>query len=103
MRRVRARKWRGRWTIWRGRAKLEFVNRKTFVSNLRAMTQRNPFSPFVIEFTNGVRLTVTHPEAVIWSGRTAVFFAPNGKLNLFDHQGVARMEDEVATQSSREH
>lgn len=70
------------------------MDRNQFAEALDALCRRTPFGSFAIELTSGTRLRIEHPEAVILHGDTAVHFASGGRLNLFDHQGVARLTTE---------
>jgi hypothetical protein len=68
------------------------MDQKNFAKSLAALLKRRPFRPFDIQFVDGERLTIQHPEAVRYSGEgTVVFFGKKGDLALFDHEGVAKL------------
>lgn len=58
---------------------------------LRAMATKRPFDPFEVEFDNGTRLQVDHPEALVFRGGLAVFVSADGVPSLFDHRSVSRL------------
>jgi hypothetical protein len=62
-----------------------------FVRALRAMTRRRPFSPFAIEFHNGERIVVLHPEAVSFRNQVVYFNDPQNVPILFDASSVSRI------------
>ena len=65
----------------------------TFARTIRAFAKREPFRPFVVELVSGARVTVGHPEALVFGNKTAVYLDPEGDITIFDHQGVARFTD----------
>ena len=58
---------------------------------LDVMRRRVPFHPFTIALTNGDRLEIDHPEALMVRGTLAIFFAPEKVPQLFDHEGVTQL------------
>jgi hypothetical protein len=42
---------------------------------------------------SGDRITVDHPEALVFRGGAAVYFSTQGEITIFDHEGVAQMTD----------
>jgi hypothetical protein len=75
---------------------------ETFDLTLRSMIRHAPFRPFVIELVSGTRIVVTHPEALMYQGGTAVYLSRGDAMSIFDHEGVVRLtelaEAEPATQ-----
>lgn len=72
---------------------------ESFDRALRAFARRTPFKPFVLELVSGSRFQVDHPEAlVVVRGGLAVFVNADGELMVFDHEGVASL-DEVKTRA----
>ncbi len=65
---------------------------ETFERSLRAFARRTPFAPFVVELVSGGRITVDHPEALVFRGGLAAYIAPDGTPTLFDHESVSRVE-----------
>lgn len=66
---------------------------ENFDTNLRALTERVPFKPFTVELVSGATFTVDHPEALIHRSGAAVYMAANGKITLFDQEGVSRLHE----------
>jgi hypothetical protein len=62
---------------------------------LRSFTRRRPFRPFQIEFHNGRRLLVSHPEAVQARGDVMYYAGPGapGRNYLFDASSVSLLSD----------
>jgi hypothetical protein len=69
------------------------MTRKVFAAALRGFTRRHPFRPFLIEFTSGDRLLVTHPEAVRFEGDVLVYLSPDRRYRLFDNESVCQLLD----------
>lgn len=66
--------------------------RERFEENLKALHQRRPFQPFVIEFDGGDRFVVGQPEALMYGGGdSAMFFGPGSSINLFHSEAVNRL------------
>jgi hypothetical protein len=65
-----------------------------FQRALRAFQRQSPFRPFTISLIDGDRFQVHHPEALIVREGVAVFFAADGEIRLFDHEGVSQFERE---------
>jgi hypothetical protein len=68
---------------------------EAFDRTLRAFARRTPFRPFTVEFVSGTRITVDHPEALVFRGGVAVFFSPDGTPSLFDHESVSQVTGET--------
>ena len=64
---------------------------ESFDRSLRAFSRRTPFQTFAVELTSGARITVDHPEALVYRGGLAVYIAPDGTPTLFDHAGVTQL------------
>jgi hypothetical protein len=64
---------------------------QTFERSLRGFSQRVPFQPFAVELVSGSRITVDHPEALVFRGGLAVYIAPDGTPSLFDNEGVSQL------------
>lgn len=64
----------------------------TFERSLRAYCQHQPFKPFVVELASGTRLTIDHPEALVYRGRAAMYIDGEGNFTLFD-EGVTQLAD----------
>lgn len=67
------------------------MENESFERSLRAYSQRLPFQPFIVELLSGTRITVDHPEALVFRSGTAVYIAPEGTPNLFDHESVTQL------------
>ena len=59
-----------------------------FEETLSALRGRSPFEPFVVELLNGSRVEVEHPEALAYTQRRAVYVGKQGRLHIFDPDGV---------------
>jgi hypothetical protein len=70
---------------------MEYEN---FDKLLRALTRRRPFRPFTVEFVNGEKVDVDHPEAMVIRSGVAVFLDATGTPTWFDHLGVSRVVGE---------
>ena len=62
-----------------------------FERAVRAFTHRRPFKSFIIEFTNGAQILVSHPEAVDRRGRLFAYRGPDGRYAVFAGDGVCRL------------
>jgi hypothetical protein len=60
---------------------------------LRALTRRQPFRLFFIEFVSGDRLLVSHPEAVNRYGELFLFRGPNRDQRIFAGASVCQLID----------
>jgi hypothetical protein len=69
------------------------MTRDQFDAAQRAFTRRQPFRPFLIEFTSGMQLVIGHPEAVRNEGELYVTRAPDGRYVLFTADSVCRLLD----------
>lgn len=64
---------------------------ESFERSLRAYSRRVPFQPFTVEFVSGSRITVDHPEALVFRAGLAVYIAPDGTPSLFDRESVSQL------------
>ncbi len=60
---------------------------------LRSLARRVPFTPFAIEFVNGKRITIRHPEAVAFWNNLAMFRNQRGEFQFFGADAVCRTHD----------
>jgi len=67
---------------------------------LRALNRRAPFRPFTVEFVDGGKVEVDHPEAIVIRAGVAVYLAADGTPTWFDHLGVSRVIGAVDQPSS---
>lgn len=81
-------------------ARESFVESAAFDGLLRALCHRVPFRPFTVEFVNGERIEVDHPEALVIRAGVAVYLDANGTPCWFDHQGVSGVVGAVDQTSS---
>jgi hypothetical protein len=63
---------------------------ENFDRTLRVFQRQQPFRSFTVELVSGHRFEVDHPEALAFRGGAAVFFAPDGSLRIFDHEGASQ-------------
>lgn len=73
---------------------------ESFERSLLAFSRRTPFHSFTVEMSSGGRITVDHPEALVYRGGLAVYVAPDGTPTLFDHAGVTQMIGSPDNQSA---
>ena len=59
-----------------------------FEQTLADFTHRAPFEPFTVELVNGEQIMVDHPEAIAYRASRAVFVSKEGRLHVFDPDGV---------------
>lgn len=64
-----------------------------FTVSLLAFARRRPFRHFVLEFVNGERLRVRHPEGVAPFAGVWLFHALEGNRVVFASSSVCRMLD----------
>ena len=74
---------------------------EAFERSLRAFSRRMPFQPFAVELVSGSRITVDHPEALVFRVGLAVYIAPDGTPALFDHEGVSQLSGTNGSQPSQ--
>jgi hypothetical protein len=67
------------------------VEKDNFEKLLRGLSHRKPFRSYTVEFVNGERIEVDHPEALIVRAGVAVFLAADGTPAWFDHLSVSRI------------
>ena len=70
---------------------LVVMESESFDRSLRAFSRRTPFQSFTVELSSGERITVDHPEALVYRGGLAVYVALDGTPTLFDHAQVTLM------------
>jgi hypothetical protein len=51
----------------------------------------------MIELVSGIKMRVQHPKAVVTHAGSAVFFASDGAITLFEANSVSRLADATAT------
>ena len=61
--------------------------------------QADPFQPFEIELEDGDVLSIERRGMLMYGGKSAIFFRPNGEWEIFDHESVlsVRVPDSAAT------
>jgi hypothetical protein len=60
---------------------------------LWSMIRTIPFRPYVIHMADGRQVSVSHPEAIAYSGgRTAVVVLPDDRFEIIDLLSVASLE-----------
>lgn len=62
-----------------------------FEETLADLSSRSPFEPFLVELSNGSKIEVEHPEALALSRRRAVYIGKQGRLHIFDPDGVTQI------------
>jgi hypothetical protein len=78
------------------------MDRKSFESLLRGLARRKPFRPFTVEFVNGEKIEVDHPEALVVRAGVAVFLNAKGVPSWFDSEGVNRLVGEKGTKPTHD-
>ena len=58
---------------------------------LQGLTHRRPFKAFTVEFDNGEKVEVDHPEAMVVRAGVAVYLDAKGTPSWFDQLGVSRI------------
>jgi len=66
------------------------MDRKSFERLLKGLASRRPFRAFTVEFENGEKVEVDHPEALVVRAGVAVYLNAKGVPSWFDHEGVSR-------------
>jgi hypothetical protein len=72
------------------------VEKENFEKLLRALSHRKPFRSYIVEFVNGEKIDVDHPEALIVRAGVAVYLAADGTPAWFDHLSVSRVVGDQA-------
>jgi hypothetical protein len=62
-----------------------------FQNTLSELRRQSPFRPFVVEFVNGERIEVDHPETLAIRDKRAIFINKGGGAHYFDPEGVSRI------------
>jgi hypothetical protein len=63
-----------------------------FEQKLRALLQRQPFRPFVIELNDGEQWVVGQREALMYQhGGTAIYFRLDGSFDFVDSENVKQL------------
>ncbi len=65
------------------------MTERIFETSLRGFQVRTPFKPFVIELVSGSEVIALDRETVVTRSGTAVYFAPDGTIALFDAESVS--------------
>jgi hypothetical protein len=75
------------------------MTQEQFDTAHRAFCGRRPFRPFLIEFTSGNQLLITHPEAVRRRRNTQMYISrfTDGGYALFAAGSVSRLLDSPAS------
>jgi hypothetical protein len=69
------------------------VTQEQFTVILRAFARRRPFRHFLLEFVNGQRIRVRHPEGIAPFGEIWLFQEPNTDRVVFASSSVCRLLD----------
>jgi hypothetical protein len=69
------------------------MDREAFDATIRSFKHRAPFRRFTVALINGKRLEVDFPDAMVVRDGVAVFVGPGGVPAIFDHEGVAQVEE----------
>ena len=64
-----------------------------FAVSFRAFSRRRPFKPFAIDFVNGQKVTVRHPEGAAPFGSIWLFLEPGGQHIVFAGSSICRVFD----------
>ena len=67
------------------------MEKDNFEKLLRALSHRKPFHSYTVEFVNGEKIDVDHPEALIVRAGVAVYLSADGIPAWFDHLSVSRV------------
>ena len=67
------------------------MTEQQFASIVRAFARQRPFREFVIEFTNGEKVAVRHPEGVAPVAKVWLLQQPDGLRELFASTSVCRV------------
>jgi hypothetical protein len=67
-----------------------------FATLLEGLSQKQPFRVFTVELNGGRRFEVDHPRALVVRDGVAVFLAPRGVPNWFDHESVNQIIGDTA-------
>ena len=73
------------------------MTKEAFDHTLRALMQRMPFQPFLVEFTSGTRLLIEAPRSVAWAAGRAAYLDAEGSPTIFDYEDVLRFIDPPET------
>lgn len=69
------------------------MTKDNFERVLTAFLARKPFKPFSIEFVNGWRMEVNHPEALELKPTLVVCKSTSGVKSVFEFEAVVRFVD----------
>jgi hypothetical protein len=69
------------------------VTEEEFTVALRAFARRRPFRHFLLEFVNGQRVRIKHPEGVAPFAGVWLFQEPNKDRAVFASSSVCRLLD----------
>ncbi len=73
---------------------------ETFEQTLRQFKHRQPFQGFVIEKTNGERVEIDNPDALVFTGGSGGFLSPTFALVEFSHEDVRSIQPMAQEASS---
>jgi hypothetical protein len=71
---------------------------ETFDATIRSFKHRTPFRPFTVALINGERLEADFSDALVVRDGVAVFVGPGGVPAIFDHEGVAQVVGDLASE-----
>ena len=77
------------------------MNSDQFAAALKAFCGRRPFRGFLVEFTSGAQVPVSHPEAIRHSGAFFVLRFPDHGFAAFAAESVTRLLDVPISVSGR--
>ena len=69
------------------------MNVEQFDGAYRAFSRRRPFRTFLIEFTSGHQVSISHPESVRFEADLYVLRNPDSGYVIFDAEKVTRLLD----------
>ncbi len=67
------------------------MTQDNFMAVLERLRTTQPFRVFTVELIGGHRFEIDHPGALIARDGVAVFLAPGGAPEWFDHESVVRL------------
>ena len=75
------------------------MDKTEFDRLVHAAKQADPFQPFEIERDDGDVLSVERRDMLMYGGKAAIFFRPNGEWEIFDHESVRAVRIPATTAS----
>ena len=76
------------------------MDRDTFDRTIRAFKHRTPFQPFTVAMTNGDRVEIDFPDAVLVREGVVLYAGPGGVPHVFDYEGVSQVIGDLAGNAS---